>query len=195
MDGYRSDGFRKRIPCSKCTRTFRTRDALRRHQGKEHRRDYESYKEHALHTIPTAVATLRVSHVFKVGMQPPAGFRPEQLPLAVVSYDLGTERVRKVVCSYQDVQDRFPRDLCSYFERRIQLIPYEARAQKLHMSTGKFPIFTNFHFFEGPSQKSISANPTIPDLNKPFGQSKSPSRNNEETKNDGRPPPETEDSA
>lgn len=195
MNGYRSDGVRKHLPCSKCARTFRTRDDLRRHQRKEHRRDYESYKSHAPHVIPSGVTTLKVNRAFRVGMQPPAGFRPEQLPLAVVTYHLGAEKVRKVVCAYQDVQARFPKDLCDYFMRRIELIPFEEQKPKLHMSTGKLPIFDNFRFLGGPSQKLNSAPPKIPGTPKAFGHQKKGPRNVEETKNDGRPPPDGGDTA
>jgi len=78
-----------------------------------------------------------VWRLYNEGTTPPIGYNISQLPLAEVSYTdcaISSKRHSRVICSYQDTRKKFPKQLCDYFIRHLNLIPYDKEiyeAQKI----------------------------------------------------------------
>jgi hypothetical protein len=83
---------------------------------------------HALvepHEIPDGATLPRFGRFWKADDAPPPGFAKKQLPLMRVSYSHGFKRMRRQICCYRVVRERFTKELCEKFmANTVYIKPY-----------------------------------------------------------------------
>ena len=75
--------------------------------SKAHREEYINEKYKIPEIIPTEAAAFKVERVHPVvDYKVPPGFKAEQLPLARVGYQVGEEKLERVMVAYEDVKEK-----------------------------------------------------------------------------------------
>ena len=124
MQQLEEEKKQQRYACKRCDRSFDKKARLRRHCYKVHRQDNDDSKGPLEpHVIPASVVSLKIVNLYPAEKKAPLGYRPDQLPLARVTYYLGLEKVSDMIVSYEAVRQRFPMDVLAFMMGHITLMP------------------------------------------------------------------------
>ena len=121
------------LECPKCHQRFRTKAQKTKHVNKVHRRDYQTYKHFFVPIkVPDGAENLRIVKSFPRGLRAPNGYRQEDLPLLVASFEHNGESFDNVFVDYEHFKQDKERSkmLCYYFLGRVNLVERPKDAPK-----------------------------------------------------------------
>ena len=110
--------------CHLCEKNCYDRKRLLKHMNKEHRKDYVEKRDFCEpHVVPEGAKDFEIIKPFMVGQPPPFGYSTKQLPLLLISYTLGIDRVSRVLVDYKTFIQRYPKEMCRAFMQATILVP------------------------------------------------------------------------
>ena len=111
-----------------CGESFTRKDYMTKHRERAHRTRYGDNPPvyTPLDTIPADITEVKIKNLYFIEKRikkVPPGYDPALLPLAKVTYFQGLGPTPPLMVSYNELRERFPRDINKFFMARTILVP------------------------------------------------------------------------